>query len=113
VNPNSVFNCALSTHGVTIAMAVRRTPAWSWSMSHVLHPIRSLCVCALVLASACAGVAPEAVRDSTEAITAQVALAKASLVACRGGDRAQCDSAEKNLEAVASSNAQLSQLSQQ
>ncbi|MET0388427.1 MAG: hypothetical protein ABW321_20825 [Polyangiales bacterium] len=63
-----------------------------------------------VLASACSGVATEAVRDSTAAITAQVALAKASLVACRGGDRAQCDSAEKNLEAVASSNAQLSQL---
>ena len=51
-------------------------------------------------------------RDTTSAITAQVALAKASLVACRGGDRAQCDSAEKNLEAVASSNAQLSQLSE-
>lgn len=63
-------------------------------------------------AAACSGVAPEAVRDTTSAITAQVALAKASLVACRGGDRAQCDSAEKNLEAVASSNAQLSQLSE-
>ena len=62
--------------------------------------------------AACSGVAPEAVRDTTAAITAQVALAQASLVACRGGDRAQCDSAEKNLEAVASSNAQLSQLSE-
>jgi len=61
--------------------------------------------------SSCSGVAPEAVRDTTSAITAQVALAKASLVACRGGDRGQCDSAEKNLEAIASSNAQLSQLS--
>lgn len=63
--------------------------------------------------SACSGVAPQAVRDTTSAITAQVALAKASLVACRGGDRVQCDSAEKNLEAVATSNAQLDQLAAQ
>jgi hypothetical protein len=66
-------------------------------------------LCSLVCA--CGGVAPEAVRDTTSSITAHVALAKASLVACRGGDRAQCDSAEKNLEAIASSNAQLDQLS--
>ena len=65
--------------------------------------------CALL--GACSGVAPEAVRDTTSAITAQVALAKASLVACRGGDRGQCDSAERNLEAIANSNAQLGQLS--
>jgi hypothetical protein len=77
---------------------------------------RSQILAALVLCSsaiaACSGVAPEAVRDTTSAITAQVALAKASLVACRGGDRAQCDSAEKNLVAISSSNAQLSQLSE-
>jgi len=66
---------------------------------------------ALTSTAACSGVAPEAVRDTTSAITAHVALAKASLVACRGGDRGQCDSAEKNLEAISSSNAQLSQLS--
>jgi hypothetical protein len=65
---------------------------------------------ALTSLSACSGVAPGAVRDTTATITAQVALAKASLIACRGGDRAQCDSAEKNLEAIASSNAQLDQL---
>ena len=76
----------------------------SWS-ARVLLPALAL------TAAACSGVAPEAVRDTTSAITAQVALAKASLVACRGGDRAQCDSAEKNLEAISSSNAQLSQLS--
>jgi hypothetical protein len=76
----------------------------SWS-ARVLLPALTLA------AAACSGVAPEAVRDTTSAITAQVALAKASLVACRGGDRAQCDSAEKNLEAIASSNAQLDQLS--
>jgi hypothetical protein len=76
----------------------------SWS-ARVLLPALALGF------AACSGVAPEAVRDTTSAITAQVALAKASLVACRGGDRAQCDSAEKNLEAIASSNASLSQLS--
>jgi hypothetical protein len=83
----------------------------------VFHSIRPFRNCAFVslalIASGCSGVAPEAVRDSTAAITAQVALAKASLSACRGGDRAQCDSAEKNLERVASTNAQLSRLSQQ
>lgn len=66
--------------------------------------------CAL---AGCSGVAPQAVRDTTSAISAQVALAKASLVHCRGGDRVQCDSAEKNLEAVATSNAQLDQLAAQ
>ena len=62
--------------------------------------------------SACSGIAPAAVRDTTSAITAQVALAKASLVACRGGDRAQCDSAEHNLESIATSNAQLDRLTE-
>jgi hypothetical protein len=62
--------------------------------------------------SSCSGVAPGAVRDTTATITAQVALAKASLVGCRGGDRDQCDSAEKNLNAIASSNAQLDQLTE-
>jgi hypothetical protein len=66
-----------------------------------------------LLAGACSGVAPDAVRDTTSAITAQVALAKASLVSCRGGDRAQCDSAQKNLDDVAASNAQLGQLAEQ
>ena len=61
-------------------------------------------------ASACSGVSKESVRDTSSAITAQVALAKASLVACRGGDRAQCDTAEQNLEAIAGENAQLSAL---
>ena len=74
------------------------------------NPLAALLLCCSSMA-ACSGVAPEAVRDTTSAITAQVALAKASLVACRGGDRAQCDSAEKNLVAISSSNAQLSQLS--
>lgn len=60
--------------------------------------------------SACSGIAPAAVRDTTSAISAQVALAKASLVACRGGDRAQCDSAAHNLESIATSNAQLDRL---
>ena len=78
----------------------------SWSACMLLPAL------ATALTAACSGVAPEAVRDTTSAITAQVALAKASLVACRGGDRAQCDSAEKNLEAISSSNAQLSQLSE-
>jgi hypothetical protein len=63
--------------------------------------------------SACSGVAPGAVRDTTSTITAQVALAKASLVGCRGGDRGQCDSAAKNLDTIASSNAQLDQLAGQ
>lgn len=80
---------------------------WSW---FACARLSGLLLCA-ASAAACSGVAPEAVRDTTSAITAQVALAKASLVACRGGDRAQCDSAEKNLEAIASSNAQLNQLS--
>jgi hypothetical protein len=63
-----------------------------------------------VFANACSGVAPNVVRDSTATITAQVVLAKASLVSCRGGDRAQCDSAQKNLEAIGSTNAELSKL---
>jgi hypothetical protein len=71
------------------------------------HALRAA-LCGLTLcASACSGIARESVRDSTAAITAQVALAKASLVACRGGDRGQCDTAEKNLEAIASENARL------
>jgi hypothetical protein len=86
-------------------------------MGLMFHPTRPFRICAsaslALIASGCSGVAPEAVRDSTAAITAQVALAKASLSACRGGDRAQCDSAEKNLETVGSTNAQLSRLSQQ
>jgi len=73
-------------------------------------------LCALhlgaVFASGCSGVAPGAVRDTTSTISAQVALAKASLVACRGGERAQCDSAEKNLDVIASSNAQLDRLAE-
>ena len=74
-------------------------------------------LCLLMLggsfASACSGVAPGAVRDTTSTITAQVALAKASLLGCRGGDRSQCDSATKNLDTIASSNAQLDQLAGQ
>jgi hypothetical protein len=62
---------------------------------------------------ACSGVAPEAVRDTTSAIKAQVALAKASLVSCRGGDTAQCDSARKNLESIAGANSDLSVLADQ
>jgi hypothetical protein len=72
-----------------------------------------LFVCVLPVlagAAACNGVAPDAVRGTTSAIAAQASLAKASLVPCRGGDRAQCDSAEQNLEAVVSSNAELSKL---
>jgi hypothetical protein len=59
-------------------------------------------------ASGCSGVSPDVVRNGTAAITAQVALAKASLVSCRGGDRTQCDSAQKNLEAISAQNNQLS-----
>ena len=66
-----------------------------------------------VFAGACSGVAPEAVRSSTSAITEHVALAKAALVSCRGGDHAQCDSAQQNLEAIASTNTQLDMLAEQ
>ena len=67
-----------------------------------------------VFASGCGGgVAPDAVRTNTTAITAQLALAKAALVSCRGGDRAQCDSAEQSLEAIAMTNRQLDQLADQ
>jgi hypothetical protein len=59
-------------------------------------------------AAGCSGVAPDVVRGSTSTISAQVALAKASLVSCRGGDREQCDSAQKNLEAIGASSAELS-----
>jgi hypothetical protein len=63
-----------------------------------------------VFANACSGVAPNVVRDSSAAINAEVVLAKASLVSCRGGDHAQCDSAQKNLEAIGSTNAELGKL---
>jgi hypothetical protein len=72
-----------------------------------------LLIAGLACGAGCSGVAPEAVRDTTSAITAQIALAKASLVSCRGGETAQCDSAQKNLEAVASANAQLGVLADQ
>ena len=84
-----------------------------------VFPSRSLAVACLgpivvgLSTGACSGVSKEAVRETTSAITAQVALAKASLVACRGGDRAQCDTAEQNLEAIGSETAQLSELSDQ
>jgi hypothetical protein len=68
------------------------------------------CVLPVLASAACAGVSPDAVRNTSSSITAQVALAKASLVACRGGDRAQCDSADKNLDAVAATNADLGRL---
>lgn len=72
-----------------------------------------ICTFGLAAATAaCSGIAPETVRDSTAAITAQVALAKASVVACRGGDREQCDTAQANLEAIASENARLNALAE-
>lgn len=70
-------------------------------------------VFAVAVLGACGGVAPDAVRDTTGAITAHVALAKAALVSCRGGDRVQCDSAEKTLQAIATENAELSRLADQ
>lgn len=76
-----------------------------------MRRVPSLCFCAWIV-SACSGVAPGAVRDTTSAIVAQVALAKASLVLCRGGDRAQCDNAAQHLTAIASANAQLDQLTE-
>jgi hypothetical protein len=74
---------------------------------------RAFVLASFGLLTGCSGVAPEAVRDTTSAITAQVALAKASLVSCRGGDAAQCDSARKNLESIASANSDLSVLADQ
>ena len=105
---DSVFNSTRTDRGYRGEPIHVRRVSFDWR--RVPRPRRSApFVCFLVL-SACSGVSTEAVRDTTAAITAQVALAKASLVACRGGNRDQCDSAEKNLEAVAGSNAQLSQL---
>jgi hypothetical protein len=81
---------------------------------HSLQVRLGLFACILpVFAGACGGIAPDAVRTSTSAITAQVALAKAALVSCRGGDHAQCDSAQQNLEAIASTNSQLDHLAEQ
>lgn len=85
------------------------TRFWSLAMPLLNRSLSAGCLCAL---TACAGITEGAVRDTTSAITAQVALAKASLVLCRGGDRAQCDDAEKNLNAIASANAQLDQLTE-
>lgn len=86
-------------------------------LRHTLALSRTARVCVLLLGcsfvGACSGVAPGAVRDTTSTITAQVALAKASLLGCRGGDRGQCDSAAKNLDTIANSNAQLDQLASQ
>lgn len=83
----------------------------------VFHPRRVLVAAAgivlAVSAGACSGVSKEAVRDTTASVTAQVALAKASLVACRGGDRAQCDTAEQNLETIAAENAQLGSMAEE
>jgi hypothetical protein len=65
-----------------------------------------------VLVGACSGVAPDVVRNTTASVREQVALAKASLVSCRGGDQAQCDSTEKNLQSIASSNTELGKLAE-
>jgi hypothetical protein len=72
-----------------------------------------LFACISVLAFACSGVAPDVVRSTTATVMEQVALAKASLVSCRGGDHAQCDSAEQNLQTIANSNTELGKLAEQ
>jgi hypothetical protein len=95
-------------------LAMRRQESCMFAKSVPASRVRLvLYACVLpVLTStaACAGVAPDAVQSTSSSITAQVALAKASLVACRGGDVAQCDSADKNLDAVAATNADLARL---
>jgi hypothetical protein len=102
----AVTGCGQS-HGVDTAEGVRFMHQRSVRSRPITRVAAGLWLLA-VAAGGCSGVAPDVVRNSTSAISAQVALAKASLLFCRGGDREQCDSAHKNLEAIGASNAQLS-----
>jgi hypothetical protein len=65
-----------------------------------------------VLLVGCAGVPKSAVTDATTAVSTQLELAKASLALCRGGEAKQCDSVERNLANIGSTNESLAELAQ-